>query len=119
MNDKQVNDLLLELGHQKMPKAPDLRREVRTEIARLRERPHFWKRIFPVLNWTELLVQPQVAVCALVVALSIGAIPGVLSLVSAEPRTEAAFARRSLHFEVFEVAEVLPVKPNPEETPTY
>ena len=116
MNDKQVDDLLFKLGHQKVPTAPDLRHEVRTEIARLRERPTIWKRVFPVLNWTELLMQPQIAACALAVALSIGAMPGILSLVSAETNTEAAFARRSLHFDVFEVAEILPLKSNTEET---
>ena len=116
MNDKHVDNLLLELSLQELPVAPDLRRKVRAEIARLSERPTFWQRILPVLNWTELLMQPRIAACAWAVALSIGAMPGVLRLVSAETNTEAAFARRSLHFDVFEVAEILPLKSSTEET---
>ncbi|MEZ5275555.1 MAG: hypothetical protein R3F07_04145 [Opitutaceae bacterium] len=113
MTEDEINELLSKLSQQERPNPPDLRREVRADISRRLERPTFWTRVLPVLNWSELLLQPRIAVLALVFAVSVGAIPRIWSPVPAPVSERAAYARQSLHLDVFENVEILPEKPLP------
>ena len=108
MTDNDIDKLLSQLSQQARTTAPDLRREVRAEVARRLERPTFWMRVLPVLNWSDLLLQPRVAVVALVFAFSVGAIPRIWSPVPDPLPVRAAYARQSLHLDVFDVVEILP-----------
>ena len=110
MNEEKVERLLAELSRQEKPLAPDLRREVHLEIGRRRAQPTFRLRYLPIISWNELPLQPRIAACALGIALAIGAIPGALNLNPARTGTETAYARKSLHLDVFEAVEILPLK---------
>jgi len=106
MNDEQIDRLLRELRREGRSEAPDLRREVRAEIARIRDRPGFWQRLLPVLNWNELLRQPRLAAGALAIAVTIGILPGAWTLATAQTENKAEFARRSLHLDVFDTVDL-------------
>ena len=108
MNDEPIDELLHELRRSDRPEAPDLRREVRAEIARLRERPAFWQRLLPVLSWNELLMQPRLAAGALAIAIAIGMMPGAWTLATAQTQNKTEFARKSLHLDVFDTVEIFP-----------
>ncbi|RLC97735.1 MAG: hypothetical protein DRI46_12480 [Chloroflexi bacterium] len=111
MYDERLDELLGDLRREAPPEAPDLRREVRAEIARIRDQPSFWQRILPILNWNELLMQPRLAAGALAVAVAIGIMPGAWTLATAQTENKAEFARKSLHLDVFDTVEIfaLPV----------
>jgi hypothetical protein len=112
MNEEKVDRMLAELSCREKPPAPDLRSRVCREIGRRRARPTFRQRLLPILSWSEMLLQPRIAACALGIALATGAIPGVWSLTPARPGTEAEYARKSLHLDVFEAVKILSLKPS-------
>lgn len=102
MNNDNLDDVLARLRDRHLPPAPDLRREVRAEITRLKARPSFWQRLLPVLHWNELLSQPRLAAFALALALVVGVVPGVLTLTVPSRTDEARIARASLYLDVFD-----------------
>lgn len=112
MTSQNIETLLKELRRNELPRAPDLRREVRMEIARRRAQPNFWQRWFPVAPWTDLPQQPRMAVGALAMALAVGIIPGTLGRPNART-DDARFARASLHLDAFSAmhGSLLPTQP--------
>lgn len=102
-NDYDIDALLARLQHKTLPPAPDLRRDVRAEITRLKVYPSFWRRVFPILNWNELFRQPRIAVSALALALVVGVVPGFVSAQVPDRSADARIARASLHFHVFQL----------------
>jgi hypothetical protein len=112
MNEEKVDRLLAELSGREKPTAPDLRSGVCREIDRRRTRPTFRQRLLPVLSWSEMLLQPRIAACGLGIALATGTIPGVWSQTQARAGTEAEYARKSLHLDVFETVKILSNKPS-------
>lgn len=102
MNDENLEKLLANLREDPLSPAPDLRREVRAEIARLKKQPRFWRRLLPVLHWNELLLQPRLAGCALVLAAVAGIAPGMIGHALPSPTHHAHNARASLHLDAFD-----------------
>ena len=117
MNQEQIDRHLLFLSRIERPPAPDLRRNVRQEIARRRRRSSPLHGIQPLFNCNELLLRPGIAAGALVIALAIGSLPGALSFFRSDPESEADYARSSLHLDVFAPVGLLPTStgfPSPE-----
>lgn len=112
MNEETVERLLTELSREEKPAAPDLRSRVCSEIDRRRAQSTFRQRFLPILSWSEMLLQPRIAACALGIALATGTIPGVWSLTTARAGIEAEYARKSLHLDVFEAVRILSLKPS-------
>ncbi len=110
MNDEHLDELLHELQRHDRHEAPDLRREVRAEFARLRNRPAFRQRLLPILSWNELLMQPRLAAGALAIAITIGMMPGAWTLATAQTQSKAEFARESLHLDVFDTVNIFPIQ---------
>ena len=98
MNQDPLDPLLEDYARRPLPGCPDdLRSGVWLKSERRRRAP-FLSRAIPVLEWRELFSEPRVAVAALVCALAIGAVPGVLA---AKAHAEQQLARHSFHFDVF------------------
>ena len=104
MKDEDLEKLLARLRNESLPPAPDLRREVRAEINRLKARPTFWHRLLPVLHWNELLLQPRLAASALALAVIAGITPSLIVQARPGGADQARYARASLHFDVFDAS---------------
>jgi hypothetical protein len=100
-NDYEIDALLTRLRQNNLPSVPDLRRQVRDEIVRLKAHPSFWRQVLPILNWNELFRQPRIAVSALALALVVGVVPGFISAKAPHRSADAEIARASLHLHVF------------------
>ena len=108
MNQEQIDRQLAYLSRIEKPPAPNLRRAVRAEITRRRDRSPFLRGIQVLFSWNELLLRPGIAAGALALALAIGALPGASGLLRTRSESEAVYARHSLHLEVFSPAGLLP-----------
>jgi len=71
--------------------------EVWREIEK-RRRQSLWSRLFPLLDWRELLSEPRLAVAAIAFAIAVGAVPAAAFN---RVENERRLARQSIHFDVF------------------
>jgi hypothetical protein len=97
MKPDPLEQALAAYGRQPLPGCPDrLTSEVWREIDRRRQPA--WARLFPGAEWRLLFANPRLALPAVVLALVVGLLPGLLL---PKPAADQRLASETFHFEVF------------------
>ena len=97
MNKDPLEDILREYSESGIPsESPYLRQQVRKSIDCRRGK---WSinKLFPILDWREIVAQRSLTAAALATALVVGMLPVAFAVRG----READLVRASLHFDVF------------------